>query len=68
MTFYQRKHLATRNTYVKYESFITYPSKVIANVKVFCRQTEKQTGHKLNASDLMMLEQRNETMIFVSNW
>ena len=34
--------LTTRNIHVEYElSFITYNSKVMANVKVFCRQTDK---------------------------
>jgi hypothetical protein len=41
---------------MKYESPITYHSKDMANVKVFCRQTDKQTdrqtGQKLYAPDL----------------
>ena len=42
-------------THVKYESCFTYHSKVIANGKVFSRQTEKQTERqKLNAPDLSM--------------
>ena len=34
----------TRNTHVKYERYITHHSKVMANVKEFCRQTNKQTN------------------------
>ena len=46
--WYQWKGLVTRNTHVKYESPLTYHSKVMANVKVFAdkqsnRLTDKQT-------------------------
>ena len=41
--WYQRKGATTRNTLVKYESSITSHSKVMANVKVFGRQTDRLT-------------------------
>ena len=37
-----QKSLTTRNAHVEYESYITYHSKVIPNLKVVLRQTEKQ--------------------------
>ena len=33
-------------TQMKYESSITYHSKVMANVSVFCRQTGRQTNNR----------------------
>ena len=49
---------------MKYESSITYHSKAMANVKVFCgqtnRQTDKQTGQKLYVPDLTMWGHKNQ--------
>ena len=43
----KEKVLHPRNTHVKYESSITYLSKLMANVKVSFIQTDKQMqGHK----------------------
>ena len=46
--------LTKRNIHVKYESSISYHSKVTANIKVFCGQMDKQTEQKLFAPDLSM--------------
>ena len=43
--------VSPQKRHVKYESSITYHSKVMVNVKVF---TDKQIGQKLNAYDLLM--------------
>ena len=44
LTLAPQTGLTTRNTRVKYESCMTYNSKVIAHVKLFCGQTDKQTN------------------------
>ena len=49
---HKRKGLGTRNTHVNYESSITYHSKVMANVKDFCRHIEKQTDRVKTVSPL----------------
>ena len=41
MALYQRKDLTTRNMHVKYESSITYHSKFMATIKVYCRQKDR---------------------------
>ena len=51
MTWYRRKGLATRNRHVEYESSITYFSKVISNVKVFSRQTNRLTDRQDRQKD-----------------
>ena len=40
--WFHRKSLTTGNTQVKYERLTTYHSKVMANVKTFCRQRNRQ--------------------------
>ena len=47
LTLVLKKDLTTRNSHMKYESSITYGSKVITNVTVFCEQTDKQTVQEL---------------------
>ena len=66
LDFVTKKGFTPRNTYVKYERSITYHSKAMANVKVFCRQTNgqtdrqnKRTGQKLYAPNLVMLGHKN---------
>ena len=44
--WYQREGHMPRNTPVKYQSYFTYHSKVIANVKVFSEQKDKQINTK----------------------
>ena len=40
--WYHRKGLTTRDIHTKYNSFLTYHSKVVANVKVFCVQIDRE--------------------------
>ena len=40
--WYHRKGLTTRDIHTKYDSFLTYHSKVVANVKVFCVQIDRE--------------------------
>jgi hypothetical protein len=50
-----------RNTYMKYESPITYHSNDMANVKVFAdRQTDRWTGQKLYAPDLSIRRHKKQ--------
>ena len=44
MTLFQRKGLSARNTHVKYESFITNHSKVMANVKLYADKWTNSQG------------------------
>jgi hypothetical protein len=44
---------------MKYESPITCHSNDMANVKVFCRQTNRWTGQKLYAPDLLIRGHKN---------
>ena len=41
---HQRKGLTKRNKHVKYESYITYHSKLMANVKFLFLQTNRQVN------------------------
>jgi hypothetical protein len=50
---------------MKYEIHITYHSKDMANVKSFCIQTDRRTGQKLYAPDLLIRGHTNETLL---NW
>ena len=52
-----QKGLTTRNTHVKYES-----SKVMANVKVFCSQTDM--ANTIYAPDLSMRRQKKPDLCF----
>ena len=58
--------LTPRNIYEKYESAITYPSKALANVKLFAdKQTDRKTDRpakKLYAPDLSMRVLRMATL------
>ena len=42
----KRKGFSPSNIYVKYKSSITYHSKAMAKVKVFCRQTNRKTDRQ----------------------
>ena len=57
---------------MEYESSINYHSKAMANLKVLAdkqkyKVTDKQTGQKLHAPDLLMRRHKNHTNIAVSN-
>ena len=47
-----KEGLTTRNNCLKYESSITYHSKVTANVKVLCRRPDKQTNQTERGKNL----------------
>ena len=46
LTLVPKKGLTTRHTHVKYESSITYHSKLMANLKNVCRQTVIHTNRQ----------------------
>ena len=52
----KEKVLTTRNTHAKYESCIMYHSKAMANVKGFCRQTDRQGKNYMPQTYQLVIE------------
>ena len=52
--------------YVKYESSIPYDSKVMSKAEIICRQTDKQTGQRVYALDLLMCGHENALILYLA--
>ena len=57
--WYQQKGLATTNIHVKYESPISFGSKVIATVKVFFSKVGQQSRSRLQSEKYLALTERS---------